>query len=189
MLVLGHLGLALLGGRLARGLFSSLERFPMSWLLLGAMLPDLVDKPLGHALLGWDNGRLWGHTLAFVLAFGALAWVLASSRLAVLTLGSGLHQGLDQLPWSDVSTWLWPLAGGFPRGVSSGVPDWIHALLRDPIVWTTEALGLVCLLGLLALPLFGLAPRWWQPVPSPQGGPTGGSLDVAGTSSEGEAEG
>lgn len=186
MLVLGHLGLTLLAGRLLRPLFSALDRFPVGCLLIGALLPDLLDKPLGHALLGWDNGRLWGHTLAFVLALGLWAWIRASPKVAALGLGAGFHQVLDQLPWADPATWLWPLAGPFPRGISPGVPDWIQALVSDPYIWATEAIGLAALLVLLVGPLLGLGPRWWQASQAPT--PVPPHVELPTSSSETETD-
>lgn len=161
MLVFGHLGFTVLAARLT-GPLLRLERWPMPALLVGALLPDLVDKPLGHALLPWDNGRLWAHTLGFGLALAAWTWWRASESAAALTFGTAVHHVLDRLPWADPATWLWPLAGDFPRDVSAGVPDWITALASDPYVWTTEGLGLLALAVLVGAPLVGWTPRWWR---------------------------
>jgi hypothetical protein len=160
--LLGHLGLTLLVGRLFVPFATSREPFPLGFLLAGGLLPDLVDKPLGHVLLGWDNGRLWAHTLLFASLIAVLALALASRRLGALAGGTAIHQLLDQA-WLDPASWLWPLAGDFPRGVSSGAPDWLASLASDPFVWITEGLGLLALAGLLALPLLGVGPRWWTP--------------------------
>jgi GTP-binding protein len=36
--------------------------------LIGSMLPDLIDKPLGGVILPLGNGRIYSHTLLFLLA-------------------------------------------------------------------------------------------------------------------------
>jgi hypothetical protein len=46
-----------------------------AWLALGAVLPDLLDKPLGFLVLGLPEGRLVGHTLLF-----AGAWLAAACQ-------------------------------------------------------------------------------------------------------------
>ncbi len=160
--MLGHLGFTLIAGRLLRPFAWTGQRFPVHLLLLGALLPDIIDKPLGHGILGWDNGRLWAHTLLFVLALGAWAWMRASPRLGALALGAGLHQLQDQLPWGDPASWLWPLGGAFPRGLSPGLPDWIAALTSDPYIWASEGIGLLALIVLIGLPSLGLGRQWWH---------------------------
>lgn len=158
--VLGHLGFSLLGARLARPLWSG--RFPVAWLLFGALLPDLIDKPLGHFLLPWDNGRIFAHTFLFVLLLGVAAWWRSSRALSGVTLGVFFHHVLDRLPWGDLETWFWPMFGGFEVRVSSGVPAWVSTLLTDPYVWVTESLGLVLLVVLLGAPLVGWLDAWWE---------------------------
>lgn len=160
--LLGHLGLTLLVARLVAPFTGTGERFPLGFLLVGALLPDLIDKPLGHALLGWDNGRLWAHTLLFASLIVALALARASRRLGALGLGTVCHQLLDQA-WQDPTSWLWPMAGPFPREVSAGVHDWIAAILSEPFLWATEVAGLFSLVALLLVPWLGSSPRWWRP--------------------------
>jgi hypothetical protein len=169
--LLGHLGLTLLAGRL----WAPITRdgsVPLTWLVAGGFLPDLIDKPLGHVLLSWGNGRLWAHTLWLGLLLAGLAALLASRRLAAVGLGTLVHQIGDQA-WLDLSSWLWPLAGSFPRQVSTGGPHWVQMLVTDPFVWATEAAGLLVFVALLGLPLLGLAPRWWRPDPEGSTRPTG----------------
>jgi hypothetical protein len=52
--------------RLSGGIIPNLN---YSFITLGAILPDLIDKQIGRILLGESvaNGRLFGHTLLFVL--------------------------------------------------------------------------------------------------------------------------
>ncbi|MHC1582882.1 MAG: metal-dependent hydrolase, partial [Candidatus Syntropharchaeia archaeon] len=69
MFILGHLGVTL---GIAVLFFRILKIKPDRQLylsvLIGAILPDLVDKPIGEILLAnsISNGRLFAHTLLFV---------------------------------------------------------------------------------------------------------------------------
>lgn len=180
MFVLGHLGLTLFAGRLLAPLASSGERFPVGFLLVGALLPDLIDKPLGHALLPWDNGRLWAHTLLFAGLLIGLAVLTASRRVSAVGLGTAIHQLLDQA-WQDPASWLWPFAGPFPRSVSTGMPDWLTIIATDPFIWATELAGLVALGAFLAAPWLGWTPRWWAPgEPAPVEEPTAEQGEASG---------
>ncbi|NNF65359.1 MAG: metal-dependent hydrolase, partial [Acidimicrobiia bacterium] len=42
------------------------ERMDLRFLALGALLPDLIDKPIAYFVFERYNAtRLWGHTLIF----------------------------------------------------------------------------------------------------------------------------
>lgn len=43
-------------------------------LLIGSLLPDIIDKPLGHLLFreALSNGRTYGHTLLFLLLISTI---------------------------------------------------------------------------------------------------------------------
>lgn len=84
----------------------------------GAVIPDIIDKPLGHLLLSdsIDNGRIFFHGL-FVVGIslvGALA--LYRSRYGILFAGiaTGIlsHQLLDAM-WLDQVSWFFPLMGPY----------------------------------------------------------------------------
>ncbi len=123
--------------------------------LLGGILPDLVDKPLGHLLLAStiDNGRLVAHSLAFlllVLVAGSLLLRERSSLLApALALGVLSHQLLDAM-WRDPSAWFFPLLGPFAPG---HYPDYflsgLLAELGSPSEWLFGAATLALVLGVL----------------------------------------
>ena len=79
------------------------ERLPPRWIVLGCLLPDLIDKPLFYGLL-WARGhpdalisgsRSVGHTGLF--AFALLALALASRRPALWAVFAGVatHLVLD----------------------------------------------------------------------------------------------
>jgi hypothetical protein len=110
---------------------------------LGAVLPDLIDKPLGYLVFGatLDNGRIWFHTLlilGIVLAIGIIFWLY---RRIPLGLGIGLgilsHQLLDFM-WLMPSTWFYPALGPFPIHSQSG-QIWTLLLreLYNPVEWVT----------------------------------------------------
>src|SRR5205814_1670079 len=131
MLPLGHLGI---GSKLATPWSKGL---PKKSLLLGTILPDLLDKPLylipaillgkQGAELGLISGtRTIGHTLLFMLILAAIATVRRSRVLAAIALGVGTHLFLDHFsehmlfgfrPGNDESLTglLWPILGNrFP---------------------------------------------------------------------------
>ena len=92
-------------------------------ILLGSMLPDIIDKPLGIWLL--DTGRSIGHTLVFgsvlvAAGFTLYAW-RCSTGLLGLSFASVIHLVLDQM-WLAPRTLLWPAYGwSFERG---DVEEW-----------------------------------------------------------------
>jgi len=142
MLLFAHLGLTLAGARLIRGA-------DLAFVLLGSMLPDIIDKPLGAILFGTPAmGRIFAHTLLFLLLLAAVAIYCRDLRLASLTGGVLAHLLLDFM-WNSPSTLLWPLLGSFPRAADLSTLDYLQTLLRglsDPMVAVPEVLGLAYLL-------------------------------------------
>jgi hypothetical protein len=129
-------------------------RIDLRFLALGAILPDLIDKPLGTILMveTFDSGRIFGHTLAF--SFLWIAVVLAVTRrgegrrrwLAV-GIGSLLHLLLDGM-WVEEEVFLWPAFGWtFPAGPA----DYWSGLLGRMGPWeiAQELAGLAYLLFLV----------------------------------------
>jgi hypothetical protein len=131
MFPLAHAGIPLLpllaSGRMPKG----------AWLIvLGGLLPDLIDKPLGHAILPENNGRIFAHTLAFalVLFLGGMAF----PKVMFLAYGVLSHLILDQV-FLDPGAALWPLYGGFEATDFS--PDTWFLALKDPLVVSLELVG------------------------------------------------
>jgi len=124
-------------------------QFDYRLVLVGSMLPDLIDKPLGGVILPLGNGRIYSHTLIFLLVmFGAGLSIWLWNRKAgglVLAGGTALHHILDFM-WQDPKTYLWPLYGwGFPMGEAG---DWLSlwvAKLAVPQVLIPEIIGLLIL--------------------------------------------
>jgi inner membrane protein len=107
--------------------------FDVRFWLIGGLLPDIIDKPIGHFLFNQsfgNNGRIFSHTLLF-----ALVWLLAglwyyrsTKKTSVLALSLGIlvHLILDSM-WDSPQTLFWPLFGwGFPTFQEY---NWLESLL------------------------------------------------------------
>lgn len=138
MLLFAHLGLTLAAARPVRGA-------ALGYVLLGSMLPDIIDKPLGELLFGTPAmGRTICHTLAFLMLLSTVAFHQRDSRLSSLAGGVAAHLVLDFM-WNSPRTLLWPLLGAFPQAPDLSTLDYLQHLLRglsDPLVGVPEILGL-----------------------------------------------
>ena len=176
MLILGHTGItlgaaALLAGALERGRFSraitgsekplseKASWFTMLWrradirlLMTGALLPDIIDKPVGQYFFRetFSNGRIFSHTLLFLIlvALAGLYLYRRSNRewLLVLSFGTFTHLVLDQM-WLAPQTLFWPLLGfTFDREeLADWVPNMLQAMLTNPEVYIPELVGAIVL--------------------------------------------
>ena len=85
---------------------------------LGAVLPDLIDKPVGNLFFAgvFGNGRIFMHSLplfCLLLIMGIVAWKYwAHPELLALAFGVLSHQILD-LMWQDPTDWFFPFLGQF----------------------------------------------------------------------------
>ncbi len=144
MFVFGHIGIGrtLVGSR-GRGL-------PALPLLLGMILPDLIDKPLYYAHLSTfiSCTRTFGHTGLFLALLLLLAYARRSSALLALALGMTTHVALDcllDLLTSDTRSALtaaaWPFLDTHFAIVDMSVADHLRRLLVTPVM-VTELIGL-----------------------------------------------
>jgi len=136
MYLLGHLGIGL---GLA-WLLSTKTRQPVDYrlVLLGAILPDLIDKPLGF-LLGLE-ARLWAHTLLFLGIIVAVSAIPRARGLVYLAFGVATHLLLD-LIWEQPWIALWPAMGtAFPPGTLD-VLALLAVLWTNPVVLAGEFVG------------------------------------------------
>ena len=147
MYLLAHLAFGAVTADAARRLRRGV-RVDFRWILLGTILPDLVDKPLGFAL--GLSGRIWTHTaLASVaLTLLGLAWMRRGSSAATwLAVGSWTHLVLDRM-WDLPVTLLYPLFGfAFPPADRS-LLSYLLVLVTDPVVWGGEIVGGVVLFAM-----------------------------------------
>lgn len=125
-------------------------------LALGAVLPDLIDLPLGTLILSdrYSSGELWAHTLLApsVLTVVVLLATRRGSRRRgwmALVVGWFFHLLLDGM-WASTVVFLWPVAGlEFPRGPDPYWSGVLERALTDPFRWLSEIGGL-CYLIVLA---------------------------------------
>lgn len=126
----------------------------LRFLALGAILPDLIDTPIG--IVAWSsNGavRLVSHGILF----GSLVMVAvliftrrgpARKRWMLLATGVLLHLLLDAM-WNLPETLWWPFLGTeFSATGLSTYGAYVQGLLTNPVMWAGEALGLIYLLAL-----------------------------------------
>ncbi|MGC9515687.1 metal-dependent hydrolase, partial [Methanocrinis sp.] len=127
--------------------------FALLFVAIGSILPDLIDKPLGLLIYGsMATGRIFAHTLLFLLLLVAIAAILKSRAIGSLAFGVLAHQALDSI-WRTPEIFLWPLLGGFPVNANMSVLGYFEMLIRGlerPDILVPE------LLGLLYLAAFGL---------------------------------
>ncbi|PKG32835.1 metal-dependent hydrolase [Methanoregula sp.] len=122
---------------------------------LGAILPDLIDKPLGHIILSSSigYGRIFTHTLLLALlivAAGIAYWRLRNDP-SLVALGAGIlsHQVLD-LMWRQPVNWYYPLLGSFQGNNIEGF-FWIEFLaeIHNPFEVILGGMVLIMVLAVL----------------------------------------
>jgi membrane-bound metal-dependent hydrolase YbcI (DUF457 family) len=168
MLLLAHTGITLGAATLLAGAaefkkksgngiltwFASLSEYvDIRILIIGSLLPDLIDKPVGVFLFRdtFSNGRIFSHTLLFLVILAGAGYYLYRYRrqtwLLVLAFGTFMHLLLDSI-WTTPRTLFWPFLGfTFDR---VDVEDWLSLWLWDlfvyPDLFIPETIGLAILL-------------------------------------------
>lgn len=143
-----HLGAALF---LFRWIFRD-PKVDVRFLLLGAILPDLIDLSIGTVLRAdrFSTGELWFHTLLVPSIYMTLVLLLTRRgrrRRAFMALGVGwlFHLLLDGM-WTDREIFLWPFFGWeMAAGESPFWPLAWERALSDPWRWILEVVGIVYL--------------------------------------------
>ena len=162
MLLFGHTGITL---GAAAAISYALRNNKKSWitsveehldvrlLMVGSLLPDIIDKPLGQVFLGetLSNGRIFGHTVLFLILISAAGIYLRQRHdkiwLLTLALGTFTHLILDRM-WFTPQTLFWPFFGfAFDSlNLAGWVPNTLHRLLTDPGVFVPEIIGLIMII-------------------------------------------
>ncbi len=129
-------------------------RFDIRFLIIGALLPDIIDKPFGYLLLG--NGRIFCHTLLFLILITLGGYYLyrqyRRTPLFALSFGVFMHLVLDKM-WIEPETLFWPLYGfAFVRANDEGwFAKIFKELFTDPGTYIPEIIGIIVLAAFAAM--------------------------------------
>ena len=123
--------------------------------LIGAILPDLIDKPLSILFLDrfFHNTRIFAHTLIFnILLFGIGIYLLIKNNknsVFLLSVATTFHLILDSM-WDYKETLLWPFFGWkFPaRKSGTWIGNSMDRLISDPWYYIPEIIGFFVILFL-----------------------------------------
>lgn len=127
------------------------ERMDLRFLMLGAILPNLIDTPVG--LLFWDqlrNVRLVSHALVFgsVLMISVLVSTRRGrprKRWMPIAIGVLMHLFLDAM-WQQSETLWWPFLGwSFTARPFATAAQYVESVVTDWRMWALEAVGLAYL--------------------------------------------
>jgi membrane-bound metal-dependent hydrolase YbcI (DUF457 family) len=173
MLIFAHAGITLGAATLVAGVvnkkqsshstktswFTSLSRYvDIRMLLVGSLLPDIIDKPVGQYFFRetFSNGRIFSHTLLFLIVLTGIGFYLFKRyrQVWMLTLSAGTfsHLIMDGM-WAAPATLFWPLLGfTFEK---EELTDWLWKILRE--LFSHAGDYIPELTGLLILLWFGLA--------------------------------
>lgn len=130
------------------------EAMDLRFLALGAILPDLIDSPVG--LVFWaqfQSVRLAAHSLMFAALLLAAVMVATRrgrprKRWMPVAIGVLLHLVLDGM-WRFPSTLWWPFLGWeFDATSFASVGAYLEWLLTDLRTWALEGVGLGYLVAL-----------------------------------------
>ncbi|HII92137.1 MAG TPA: metal-dependent hydrolase [Methanosarcina sp.] len=169
MLLFGHIGITLgiffIFSYVAPQLKTIIDK---RYLAIGALLPDLIDKPLGMIVFAStiSNGRMISHTLLFSFTIFLIGLYLYDKRneIAIISLASGsfLHLMEDQM-WNTPNTLFWPLLGwSFPKdNIADGVAFLLMLFKKSFILNFSQGFALDHtfipeLLGMIVIVIFTL---------------------------------
>lgn len=164
MLLFGHLGITLgifLGLRfLIPQLKSAIN---LKYLAIGAILPDLIDKPIGRIILAstFENGRMIGHTLLVSIIIFLIGLYFyqkrKDNRWLSLSIGSFFHLVEDQI-WAQPKTFFWPLLGlSFPKDSAdyTGI-EYLLIMLEKSFRPELSQTFITEILGIAIIGIFGI---------------------------------
>lgn len=145
----------------------SLERVGLDFrlVLIGSLLPDIIDKPLGFWLLPEVvnfNARSVGHSLSFNMGLLMAALLLLGAvryrGFLILALASMGHLLLDEM-WRWPLKLLWPWYGwDFPKG-STKFDEWLSFQISGEWLGPTELAGAL-FLAWFAIHLYRRRAMW-----------------------------
>jgi len=154
MLLFGHIGITLGIAWLTDAQLTKTFKMKVDYrlMLLGSLLPDIIDKPVGMVLLPLNNGRIFGHTLLFILIFFLVG--LKYRKSSFLAFASLLHLFEDEM-WNEPETLFWPLLGfEFPAKEYTSLYEYLGRIISEyrpslSHVFISEVIGLAVILAFL----------------------------------------
>jgi inner membrane protein len=156
MYLLAHAGITLGAARVVeQAVNRPFFRLDYRFILLGSLLPDIVDKPLGRIIFGEviANGRIYLHTLIFLVMTILLGVFIYRWKHSLwgfcIAFGVLMHLVMDAM-WMDPITLFWPfISPAFGKGPGIAFLDivhsWVHTLFIEPRAFLPELAGLVIL--------------------------------------------
>lgn len=145
-------------GSISRGKVKTV--FDYRFILIGAILPDLLDKPAIYFLSSESvhSGRVFAHTLLFVILLTCLGLLIRNkygkSWLLYLAGGSLAHLVLDSM-WLFPVTLFWPFYDLFSshiHGLGNTVGHAFVSILNQPF----DSVSVESILGALSDPYKGI---------------------------------
>lgn len=118
--------------------------------MLGAILPDLIDKPIGVIFSErFDTTRLFAHTLLFTVVLLLAVQLTLRGKMArtwfILPIASALHLVFDAM-WNHPVTLFWPFfTTSFPASGGTWLDPFLHPF-EHPIKWLMELSGAMLVL-------------------------------------------
>jgi membrane-bound metal-dependent hydrolase YbcI (DUF457 family) len=126
MFFFGHIGITLGVFYFLSYLFSKNNFWAaVPYILVGSLLPDIIDKPFGRIIFAEEigSGRIFSHTLLFVTLLGFAGYYLyrqGQNNLLIVAAASFCHL-LEDSMWNMPVVLFWPFLGWkFPRDEISG---------------------------------------------------------------------
>ena len=151
MLFLGHLLIGLILGFLLYEFFR--DKNIIVFCALGSVLPDLVDKPLGHIILNsaLDNGKIYFHSLIiliFLFVTAIFVWkYYRSLSFVFVSLGVLSHQLVD-IMWIRPKNWFYPFLGPYQNEVH---PDYLRQVIIREISSSSEWIFFAAIVVIISL--------------------------------------
>jgi inner membrane protein len=122
-------------------------RLDYRMVIIGSMLPDIIDKPLAlmFGSSGLFTGRGYAHTLLFSLLLLAGGIIFKKPRVLTLCVAGFSHLILDEI-WEIPVTLFWPLLGKLDITDTEGWFSRLWENLSLPEVFIPEIIGLAVVL-------------------------------------------
>ncbi|MFX0036222.1 MAG: metal-dependent hydrolase [Candidatus Hermodarchaeota archaeon] len=109
-------------------------------LLIGSLLPDIIDKPI--FLFGLGNGRFFSHNLLFIIISFLIVHLISKRKLHVsfpFLVGLTFHMLLD-LPYVPL---FYPFVSYNFISIEEPLQYWLKTLLTNPFIIITEVMGVL----------------------------------------------